>query len=63
MKPIVGKLIEIGLLNMGRGLKLESEGEIIELYGLCKEECKELAPHLDESITISIGLTKNFTPE
>lgn len=57
---IKGTLIEIGNIldigaNSGRGLRLQSDGEIIELTGLTEEECRTISNQLGKNLTISIS--------
>lgn len=54
---IIGKLVEVGMFDsgQGRGIRIEKDGEIIEISGLTEEEADELEFHLGKTISIGIA--------
>lgn len=54
MVTIKGKVFDVGMIEGGRGFKLETEGEEVAITGLTADECKVVAGLLGESIEISI---------
>lgn len=53
---ITGKLIEMGDLDggVGRGLRIEVDGEIVEITGLTVEELSTMPACLYRTVTVSI---------
>ena len=51
-----GKLFEVGDLEgaTGRGIRLESNGETIEITGLTQDECRKAAESFGEYLVITI---------
>ena len=54
---IKGKLIEIGDLegNAGRGLRLDREGDTIQITGFNYEDCREVAKYYGKWLVITIS--------
>lgn len=57
MVSISGKMFEIGMLENGngRGFRMESDGEEIEITGMTEAECRKIAKFLGEKIEITIA--------
>lgn len=51
-----GKLFEVGDLEgaTGRGIRMESNGETIEITGLTQDECREAAQSFGDVLTVTI---------
>ena len=51
-----GKLYEVGNLehSSGRGIRIESAGETIEITGLSEDECREAAKSWGDIVTVTI---------
>lgn len=64
MVKIKGTVFDVGMLENGRGFKIESDGEEVEIIGLTEEECKKVAQFLGEDIEITIASEgiKGWTP-
>lgn len=58
MLTIRGKVFEVGSLENGngRGLRMQSGGEDVEITGLTEDQCRQVAVRLGEEITIAIAL-------
>jgi len=54
MVTVTGKVFDVGMLENGRGFKIETNGEEVEVIGLTEQECREVAVCLGEKVRITI---------
>jgi len=66
MITIHGKLIGVGNITTydacGRGIELEVNGETVYLLGLTIEQCADIAPYVNEKVSIGVATQKEYTP-